>query len=495
MTMNKIGKIITGAVTAVAIVGVSLGVHFGYSDTKFKQRNYEVNNNSDMLKVGIISDLQLPDDDSKDTHQYESFEKTLTMLKNKGMDVLIIAGDFTDTSTRKAWKTYKEIYDNVMADTNNPVKLCIMGNHDYWLPYFNECFEIPTPAKLQKRYEKYTGEPLNSHNVINGYHFICWSSLDGTYDKSYRNKEIVRAEIENAIKDDYNKPVFVITHLNSQNTAYGSDEWGNEDIDEVLRDYPQVISISGHSHYSLIDERSIWQSKYTAFTTQSLDYIELETGKFNGSVPKDAYGNSIAEALPACLYMTVESDKVTVERLEANTGKTLKEPWVINAPFDSPNDYTTNDRKNKNQAPTLDTDLNAKISDITDINNNAQKTISFPAGKDDDFVHSYKLKFYDENKELLSFAETDYNNNEVRYDDDGNKVNKDNDKYKDAKTKDINEVLYFSDFVLGLENMSSEVELRLPSNLPKNTKYVGITAVDSWDSESDEVICEISKGL
>lgn len=113
--MNKVGKIITCAVTAVAIVGVSLGVHFGYSDKSFKQEEHTVDTSSHPLRVAIISDLQLPNSTDKNTHQYKSFESTLTMLKNKGMDALIIDGDFTDQGTKNAWNTYKEIYDKVMA--------------------------------------------------------------------------------------------------------------------------------------------------------------------------------------------------------------------------------------------------------------------------------------------------------------------------------------------------------------------------------------------
>lgn len=491
--MKKIGKIITCAVAAAAVVGVSLGVHFGYSDKEFKQSEYTVDTSSHPLRVAIISDLQLPNSTDKSTHQYKSFESTLTMLKNKGMDALIIDGDFTDVGTRNAWNTYKEIYDKVMAGEKEPIKLYVLGNHDYWLPYFKDCFEIATPAKQQKRFTKYTNEPMNSHKVINGYHFICWSSLDGSYDKCSTNTKQVRAELDKAVKDDPNKPIFVITHLNPKDTAYGSDDWGNDDINEVLKDYPQAVSISGHSHYSLIDERSIWQNGYTALTTQSLDYIELEQGKFNGSIPRDAYANDISTDLPACLYMTVENDKITLERLEANTGKTLKNPWVIKAPFDK-NDEYTDLRKNNNKAPSLDESLSVKVSDIKDVNDNSeQKMISFKAGSDDDFVHSYKLRFYDEGKNPLSFDETDYSGNVIKYDENGDKLSADSDEYKNGKTKQIDELLYFSDFVKGLENMSATAELRLPKNMPKNTKYIGITAVDSWQAESKEVICELGE--
>lgn len=493
--MKKFVKVIVSAVAAVGIIGVAAGVYFGYAKTTDETKTYTVETNGNPLRVAVISDLQLPDSTDKTTHQYESFEKTLTMLKNKGMDALIIGGDFTDLSTKNAWGTYKEIYDRVMADSEKPIPLYIMGNHDYWLDYFTKSKEIATPAKLQRRFTEYTGEYPYSHKIINGYHFICWSSSNGSYDKSYTNKDWIRGELDQAVADDPNKPIFVITHLNPSDTAYGSDEWGNSDIADVLKDYSQVISISGHSHYSVIDERSIWQDSFTAFTTQSLDYIELESGKFNGSIPKDAYGNTIAEQLPACLYMEIEEDKVTISRLEANTGNTLKEPWVIEAPFGSEESLSkyTDNRMNTNQAPVLDRDLTVSVSDITDINGNQQKMISFAAGSDDDFVHSYKLEFQDENHNILEFDEIDYDNHIVHYDENGDKISYDNENYNNGTPKKISQVLYFSDYVLGLNHMSETVELRLPATLPENTKYVVITAVDSWSAESEPMVRELKQ--
>lgn len=492
--MNKIAKIIISAAAVVGVISAAAGVHYGYAKTTDELTSYEVETNGAPLRVGVISDMQLPDTNDRDTHQYESFESTLTMLRDKGMDALIIGGDFTDAGTKKAWGTYKEIYDKVMADDEKPISIYIMGNHDYWLTDFFSNFEIPTPATQQKRFTKYTGELPYSHKVINGYHFICWSSSDGSYDKSYTNEEWIRGELDKAVADDPNKPIFVITHLNPEGTVYGSDEWGNSDITKVLKDYSQVINLSGHSHFSLIDERSIWQDSFTAFTTQSLDYIELESGKFNGSVPKDAYGNSIAAELPGCLYLEIESDKVTVNRLEANaTGKAFKEPWVIEAPFGSAQSLSkySQSRADVNEAPVLDENLTVTLSDITDINNNPQKMISFKAGTDDDFVHSYKLEFLDENNNLLTFDETDYDNHIVHYDENGEKIRFDNKNYSNGSPKQISQVIYFSDYVLGLENMSDTAELRLPSNLPDNAKYVVVTAIDSWGAESNSVTCEL----
>lgn len=487
--MKNISKLIVGAAAIGAAAGATLAVHYGYSDKEFCRKSFTVNGGKGPLKVGIISDLQLPNINDKTTHQYKSFEKTLDMLKRKGMDALIIGGDFTDAGTVRAWKSYKEIFDNTFSDANKPIMLCVMGNHDYWLPTFWECGELPTPAKQQKRFEKYTGEKPYSHIVINGFHIICWSSSNGSYDKSYQNKVQVRRELDAAVNDAPDKPIFVITHINPANSVYGSDEWGNADVEDVLKDYPQAISMSGHSHYSIIDERSIFQGKYTAFTTQSLDYIELETGKFNGTVPKDAYGNTIADVTPACLYMTVEKDKVTLERLNANDGMTLKNPWVINAPFGNNRDYSNDSRQKANNPPSLPENLNFKILKITDICGNIHNAVSFSAGSDDDFVHSYRLRFFDKDKNPISFYETDYDGNLVKYNLKGERVPLGRDDYNSASPKMTDSVLYFSDYVLGLDKMSDTVLLRLPDNVPHIAAFVEITAIDSWGAESKSSVC------
>ncbi len=474
-------------VFALGIIGAGLGLHFGYSKKYDETKTYTVETNGAPLRVAVISDLQLPDTDDKNTHQYESFEKTLSMLKDKGMDALIIGGDFTDIGSKKAWKSFKEIYDRVMGEDKKPIPLYILGNHDYWLSNFVDCWEIPTPATMQKRFTKYTGELPYSHKIINGYHFICWSSSNGSYDKCNTNMQWIKAELDKATADSPDKPIFVITHLNPMGTVYGSDDWGNQDIADVLKDYSNVISISGHSHYSLIDERSIWQDSFTAFTTQSLDYIEIEPGKFNTSIPKDVYGESMADDLPACLYMEIEDGRVTVNRLEANTGKELKEPWVISAPFGSSESLSvyTDARKEQNTAPVMPAVSEAVISDVVDIEDKLQKVISFTSASDDDFVHSYKISFKDADKNIIEFEEVDYNGEPVLYDENGNQVSENGNK------KMITELLYFSDFVLGLDNMSETTSLRLPVSYPQNAEYAEITAIDSWGAESKSVLCKL----
>lgn len=493
--MKKSAKIIISVCVVLAIVLGTLGIHFGYSKKVGDFEELTVETNGEPLRVAVISDLQLPDSDSTDTHQYKSAEATLKMIKEKQPDALLIAGDFTDLSTSTAWDMFTKIYNDVFGD-EKPIPLFIMGNHDYWLDYFIECGEIATPAKQQKRFTKATGEYPLSHKVINGYHFIQWSSMDGSYDKCNSNEKWIRAELDKAVKADPNKPIFVTTHLNPTNTVYGSrDDWGNADIRNILDDYPQVISISAHSHFPIADERSIWQGGFTAFSTQTLDYtcIGVEQNRFNAVNPlSDAYGNNISTKVPACLFMEITDESVTIERLEANTGKTLKAPWVIEAPFagaESLSKYTDK-RAENNAAPIMET-REAAVSDITDVDGNPQKMVSFAAGRDDDMVHSYKLSFLDENKNAIAFDEVDYKGEVLRFNADGERVWSDNENYESAKPRQITELYYYSDFFNGPDNMAQTVELRLPKTMPENTKYISITAIDSWDAESIPAVCEI----
>lgn len=495
--MKKSVKITISVLAVLAIVLGSLGIHFGYAKKVGRSESYDEEVTSESpLRVGIVSDLQIPGDGSLDSHQYKSSVAALTMLRDRGIDALLIAGDFTDLGTKEAWGTFEKIYADVFGE-DSPIKLFTMGNHDYWLDYFIKCGEVATPAKMQKRFTKATGEYPLSHKTIGGYHFIQWGSLNGTYDKCNSNEKWIRAEIEKAIADDPTKPVFVTTHLAPTNTVYGSEnDWGSVEIRDVLSDYPQVVSISAHSHFPIADERSIWQGEFTAFSTQTLDYtcINVEQNRFNAVNPlADAYGNDIATKVPACLYMEVRPESVTLSRLEATTGRELKAPWVIEAPFGADEGLSkyTPSRADSNEAPQMSAD-SAAISDITDKNGSAQKMITFAAGTDDDVVHSYKLSFLDEGKQAIPFEDVTYDGEIKRFDADGSRVWSDSENYDSAKPQEITELYYYSDYFLGAANASQEVSLRLPKTMPQNAKYVSITAVDCWNAESEPAVCEIN---
>lgn len=401
------------------------------------------------LRVGIISDAQLPPKENyEEGYDYNSnLKRAFTAMKNQNIEVLIFAGDLTDAGTDYAYESFMNSYNEVFGDTQ-VIPCFIMGNHDYWAK--------GSEKTLRKRFFKGTGENPFSHKVINGFHFINWSSENGSYDTCNENKDWVQGEIEKAVSSAPEKPVIVTTHLPGSNTVYGSEDWGNQGVYDALKDYPQVINFSGHSHYSLMDERSIWQGEYTAIATQSVSYIELEEGKENGTVPHDEYGNGqVSRENSIGLIMTLNEDGAEIERISIKTGEKIKESWQIPTGVDKGDFiYTTEKRQNSSEVPVFESkDVNI-VQRATDIEGNSIRILNFRAAKHSDIVHSYKVVFEDS---------------------------------KNQKS----EYLYFSDFYLLPSERKDIVSLKIPNDVKKGQYTISIYALDSFGKTSRPIQAKI----
>ena len=80
MKKDKLVKAFIAAGSILCAVGVIAGVKLGYAKTTDETKEYTIDTNGNPLRVAVISDLQLPASGKIGSHQYESFEKTLTML-------------------------------------------------------------------------------------------------------------------------------------------------------------------------------------------------------------------------------------------------------------------------------------------------------------------------------------------------------------------------------------------------------------------------------
>ncbi len=149
-------------------------------------------------------------------------------------------------------------------------------------------------------FKKVSGqETTDYHEVINGFHFIGVSVSPSGEHYTDEQVQWLDAQLAAAVKDGgREKPVFVFQHEHVRNTVFGSsdiDGWGMTTFTEVLNKYPQVIHISGHSHYPANDPRSIWQGDFTAINDGGLAYYELTVDGENTVHPKDS--DSMAQAL------------------------------------------------------------------------------------------------------------------------------------------------------------------------------------------------------
>lgn len=419
------------------VIGVAAAGFVGYEyknligETEIE--TFETENST--FKVAVISDTQLPptEEDLKNDDTYlQNLKKALTVIKNNGVDMILLPGDIGDLGTRFAFQTYVDAIDEVFGD-DKPIIQTIMGNHDYWN---KNAF---TAINHIKAFEDITGQSPWTHYVVNGYHFIGASPNYGSMTSAYGiTARWLDKELKKASADSEGKPIIVMTHNQPKNTSYGSEDWGDKTLNDVLSKYPNVIDFSGHVHYSLLDERSIWQGEYTVINTQSLSYTELEQGKENGTVPPNA------DATPMGYIMEFSDKAIDIHRVnfaDGNMGYEEKTDmlWSFSLPYENDSKYAFDSRKAENQAPVISN------TEGTVTSNEDKVILSFAAGTDDDFVHSYKV--------VIDDRETKY---------------------------------FFSDFYNGINAMSETVELELEDD--GKTHNYKIYAVDSWGEESKSCV-------
>lgn len=306
--MSKGSKIAVTVVSIILVICIILAVLFCFADRFIigKTDIQEFNTGNSSFKVGIISDTQLPPTEealNEDDTYVKNFKNTLTVLKSNNVDMILFAGDIGDLGTYFAFETYKSVIDEVYGD-NKPIIQTIMGNHDYW----NK--DAKSAINHIKAFKSVTGSSPWTHYVVNGYHFIGASPNSGSMSAGYQlTSRWLDKELKKASEDSDGKPIFVMTHNQPKDTSYGSEDWGDSTLNDVLSKYSNVVDFSGHVHYSLLDERSIWQGEYTVLNTQSLSYTELEEGKENGTIPPNA------ATTPMGFIMEFSDDSIEFHRM------------------------------------------------------------------------------------------------------------------------------------------------------------------------------------
>ncbi len=250
-----------------------------------------------VLRFAVCSDVHLSGEkDDVNAKEFREFFTQSYAYGNespvyKNLDAVMICGDMTEWGREKEYAMFSRIIDEELkGDTKS---LVCMGNHE-----FIEEREVEGINAFDN-YKKYVGENVDTHEIINGYHFIglSYSDKDENYDESKVNW--LKAELDKAVADTGDKPIFVFQHPHPTLTVYGSIHWSEIKISSVLRKYPQVIDFSGHSHYCSSDPRSIHQGTFTA----------VGTGAITGLIGNINYLDGDAgTTIPSASYDIVEVD-------------------------------------------------------------------------------------------------------------------------------------------------------------------------------------------
>ncbi|MBR0510338.1 MAG: metallophosphoesterase [Clostridia bacterium] len=257
-----------------------------------------------------------------------------------GIDALLIAGDLTNDGTKTEFDKFWAAVDGALKDDTQFLGV-VAKNHDGYKMNRKE---------LRQYYTSLTGNDADFHVVIGGYHFIGVSaSPNDTMHYDLKQLNWLKQQLDAAVADDPDKPVFVTHHEHVRGTVYGSsqfDGWGVPYFTSILNRYPQVVDFSGHSHFPLNDPRSVWQGKFTAIGTGAIYYAEFTIDRTRSYDPPGCTD------VATCWIVELDANnRLRLRGMDVNANECLCE-YVLDNPADPANrEYTPAKREAAAKAP------------------------------------------------------------------------------------------------------------------------------------------------
>ena len=354
------------------------------------------------LRMGVLSDIHLNESGDEDT-----FLKALAYFRDHGADAVLIAGDIANTGKvvqlqRCADAWYKVFPNDRAPDGRHVEKLFIYGNHDVWGGWWgnNNKFRedsIYYNDRYAKVWEETFHEPYSDFWIKNvkgvpmiGGHWTKRDNFDGLGDFLKQHAREI----------DPSLPLIYTQHSHPKGTCMGPWAWGRDNgtSTRALSGYPNAVAFSGHSHYTLVDERSVWQGAFTSINTASLryasnDYSLRENVSGNGHgyqgerkarkhrMPE--YGSKETTDGRQGMLVSVWDDHLAIERRDFFQDASLGPDWVVPLPASESAPFAFKVHRRRRTAPEFAKGAKAEVKveqpkdgkDFTHVN------VMFPAAQ------------------------------------------------------------------------------------------------------------------
>ncbi|MBK1809103.1 metallophosphoesterase [Clostridium sp. YIM B02505] len=313
------------------------------------QVNFTVIEDKLLYSFEVLSDMHIS---TKDTTFNSHLNSALKDIKNfaKNSSCIVANGDSVD---EWSWDTYSLLRDTMYSNrVGLPYVYFNLGNHELMEDSHNANVNSASFQDEFNRYLYFANDinynMNNSTNTsithdkqtlpyykqtVNGQHFIfLGSESDSDRDKAYLSDTQLNwldEELYKVAKYENDQPVFVFLHQGLNNTVAGTksgQDWGGVIQDSQLRfilnKYPNVIYFSGHSHWQLESQSTMYQDTATygptlgatMFNSASVGYLWSDAGSsINGSQG---------------LHVEVYKDKVLVKGRNY-----LNQSWIPSAQF------------------------------------------------------------------------------------------------------------------------------------------------------------------
>ena len=390
----------------------------------------------DSASILAVSDIHITGDDNvTKTHLI----KTLQYVIDNKIDIVLINGDLISWATKQMYDYVDGIFTECfkgISKADMPDFIFNMGNHEFYPNSSCRHQDTDYDRETGLFYEfasKWMKEPISDNiytRTIKGVNIISAcpgpEEKDGQYyiaaNGVYSDNDIskLKSYLDIMTKDD--EPVIVLTHQPWGNTYGGSYRVPSDDVTNkmngLLKNYPSVINLTSHTHYSNLNERTFNQNDYTsinigthAYGKYASDWEKDEDGEivsFANINNHDIYEDPLSKKYHGTAHFGIGLDfaegNVIAKRIDLANGVDYEHgtwtiPYGINKDNKSDKFYYEDKERTKEKVNFSQLD---KLSVVADVGaSTSDLTISFKDVSNYWAVEGYKVEIYDENKALL----------------------------------------------------------------------------------------------
>ena len=344
------------------------------------------------LRFGVITDVHLAFNGKELIRIWntDTVRRTFEWFRDQGVDAVLCGGDVADRSQIDEMRAFAETWFSVFPDDRRPdggrvERVFVTGNHDVnhlgplknatWLSYYNHDAARITadamtlrPGGIAQAWEECFGEKYEQiyRKTVKGYDFIGghWGDWSGVGDIEGFMRKVGPTL-------DPSKPFFYVQHPHPKDTVYADWAWGADDgrSTRALSAFPNAVAFTGHSHFTLTSDWSIWQGAFTSVGTASLSArVDASYGGRENGGPlfpgeKAHMDKGVVTDVRQGMIVTVYDDLVSIERHDFDSNLPLGEPWVFTTPAGSASPYVPATRSAAVGAPLFDEGAEVTVAD------------------------------------------------------------------------------------------------------------------------------------
>ncbi len=223
---------------------------------------------------------------------------------NQIFDALVILGDVTEYGTVSEYKFTKDLLSPVAGNFKNI--FAVSGNHDIRLrPHVTQ---VKRFSSFLREIENGRPNPFDRFwfsRRVNGYKFIMMGSDASTFEASYLSEKQL-SWLDDEIKEEQGKPVFVFNHQTLKRTNglpeswLGKGDWRgsvglqSKKLENIFKKYKNIIFITGHLHYTTSGFTYEDRGSYKALSVPTTGVVNHgESGEYTEEYILSAFDDKI----------------------------------------------------------------------------------------------------------------------------------------------------------------------------------------------------------